>query len=121
MKHLPETTGASYALRGKALVYERLTMRKLAAAALATTILATAAFAADENEIGAKTAISPDNLPKAHATPAVANISHTIARPVGAAPQAPPGFTVTAFATGLTSPRWMAVAPNGDVFLTEPR
>ncbi len=96
-------------------------MRRLAIALLATSLLSAAAFAADENAVGAKISLSPGDLPKAHATPGVANIWHTIARPEGTVPQVPKGFTASVFATGLTSPRWMAVAPNGDVFLTEPR
>ncbi|HEX4534106.1 MAG TPA: sorbosone dehydrogenase family protein, partial [Rhizomicrobium sp.] len=64
--------------------------------------------------------VSPANLPAPFATPAVDNSSHTVARPAGAAPQAPSGFTVSIFADGLSNPRWMAVAPNGDVFLAEP-
>ncbi len=35
--------------------------------------------------------------------------------PAGAAPKAPPGFTVTRFAEGLDHPRWLLVLPNGDV------
>jgi glucose/arabinose dehydrogenase len=34
-------------------------------------------------------------------------------------PQAPKGFKVTIFATGLTAARFMAVAPNGDVLIAE--
>jgi Raf kinase inhibitor-like YbhB/YbcL family protein len=35
-----------------------------------------------------------------------------------AALRAPPGFTVTAFATGLKNARVLAVAPNGDIYLS---
>jgi glucose/arabinose dehydrogenase len=35
--------------------------------------------------------------------------------PAGAAPKAPPGFTVVRFAEGLDHPRWLYVLPNGDV------
>ena len=65
--------------------------------------------------------VSPTDLPKPFATPAVDNSSHTVARPKGAMPEAPAGFTVSIYADGLANPRWMAVAPNGDVFLAEPR
>src|SRR5208283_786111 len=34
-------------------------------------------------------------------------------------PQVPPGFDVSIFATGFASPRWLAVAPNGDVFVAD--
>ncbi len=33
----------------------------------------------------------------------------------------PPGFSVNLFADGLAHPRWMTVAPNGDVLLAETR
>jgi len=79
---------------------------------------ASAALAADQP--GTHFDVSPDKLAAPYATPAVENSSHKIARPKDAKPQAPAGFTVTAYATGLTNPRWMAVAPNGDVFLAEP-
>src|ERR1700689_4081759 len=79
---------------------------------------ATAAFAADFP--GSHFDVSPDKLPAPYATPAVENSSHIVPRPAGAAPMAPKGFTVTVFATGLSNPRWLAVGPNGDVFLAEP-
>jgi len=39
--------------------------------------------------------------------------------PAGAAPKAPPGFTVTRYAEGLEHPRWLLVLPNGDVLAAE--
>jgi glucose/arabinose dehydrogenase len=41
-----------------------------------------------------------------------------VARPAGAAPRVPDGFTVTAFAS-LDHPRQIRTAPNGDVFVAE--
>ncbi|MGZ6006312.1 MAG: PQQ-dependent sugar dehydrogenase [Rhizomicrobium sp.] len=64
--------------------------------------------------------ISVNDLPKPYATPSVANPSQRINRPAGVLPQVPDGFSVSVYAAGLTNPRWMAVAPNGDVFLAEP-
>lgn len=63
--------------------------------------------------------ISFNNLPKPYATPAVANPSQRVARPAGVLPDVPAGFTVSIYASGLSNPRWMAIAPNGDVFLAE--
>jgi glucose/arabinose dehydrogenase len=77
-----------------------------------------AATAADQP--GTHFDISPAAMPAPHATPATENSSHIVPRPAGALPQVPKGFTVSAFATGLSNPRWLAVAPNGDVFLAEP-
>lgn len=64
--------------------------------------------------------ISVNGLPKPYAIPSVANPSQRVARPDGVLPQVPTGFAVSVYASGLTNPRWMAVAPNGDVFLAEP-
>ena len=36
----------------------------------------------------------------------------------GQAPQVPPGFTATPFATGLVNPRRLLVLPNGDVLVS---
>ncbi|MDB5735005.1 MAG: sorbosone dehydrogenase [Alphaproteobacteria bacterium] len=77
-----------------------------------------AAMAADHP--GQRFQISPASLPKPYATPAVGNQADEIPRPAGAMPDVPKGFAVSVFADHLTNARWMAVAPNGDVFLAEP-
>jgi glucose/arabinose dehydrogenase len=64
--------------------------------------------------------VRPSDLPPPYATPAVDNSSQTVPRPAGAMPTVPQGFTVSIFADHLSNPRWMAVAPNGDVFLAQP-
>jgi glucose/arabinose dehydrogenase len=64
-------------------------------------------------------AIAPATLPPPHATPAVDNSSKKIARPKGALPSVPKGFSISVFAHDLPGARWMTVAPNGDVFLSE--
>jgi glucose/arabinose dehydrogenase len=47
------------------------------------------------------------------------NIAPAQGWPQGALPQAPAGFKVTAFATGLDHPRWVYTLPNGDVLVAE--
>jgi glucose/arabinose dehydrogenase len=47
--------------------------------------------------------------------------SNVVPRPANAWPQAPPGFKVQLYATGLDNPRLIRTAPNGDVFLAESR
>jgi len=37
----------------------------------------------------------------------------------GFRPQVPPGFRVSVFASGFIGPRWLAVAPNGDLFVAD--
>jgi glucose/arabinose dehydrogenase len=39
--------------------------------------------------------------------------------PANFQPQVPPGFKVSIFASGFKEPRWMAVAPDGDVFVAD--
>jgi glucose/arabinose dehydrogenase len=63
--------------------------------------------------------ITPADLPKPNATPSANNRSHIVPRPDGGLPQALPGFSVNQFVSGLTRPRAMKTAPNGDVFLAE--
>lgn len=56
-------------------------------------------------------------LPVPFATPSVRNNSKVIGWPEGKTPVAPEGFSVTKFADGLDNPRWVYVAPNGDIFV----
>lgn len=58
-------------------------------------------------------------LPKPYATPSVRNNSRVIGWPEGKTPVAPPGFKVEIYADSLDHPRWMYVAENGDVFVSE--
>jgi glucose/arabinose dehydrogenase len=90
----------------------------LALTAFAFACGVSGSFAADRP--GETFHISVQGLPKPYATPAVANSPERIARPAGAVPQIPNGFSISVYAAGLRNPRWMAVAPNGDVFLAEP-
>ena len=59
------------------------------------------------------------DLPKPGATPSTANGSRSVPRPASAIPQVPAGFKVELFADGLSGPRIMRVAPNGDIFVAE--
>ena len=62
---------------------------------------------------------STDSLPAPFATEATAKISKVIGWPAGKTPTAPAGFTVTKFAGDLRNPRWIYVAPNGDILVSE--
>jgi glucose/arabinose dehydrogenase len=59
------------------------------------------------------------NLPPPYATESVKAFSKVIGWKDGQQPTAPAGFTVTKFADNLENPRWIYVAPNGDVFVSE--
>ena len=87
-------------------------------AVLGATLLCAAAQAADHP--GTKHLVLPADMPKPYLTPAVDNSSSMVARPANAVPEAPKGFSVAPFATGLANARFMALAPNGDVFISEP-
>ena len=42
-----------------------------------------------------------------------------VSPPANFQPEVPPGFKVSVFARGFTEPRWLVVAPNGDVFVAD--
>jgi glucose/arabinose dehydrogenase len=90
----------------------------LAAILLLGVALAAPAMAADQP--GQKFHLRVSDLPKPYDTVAVDDTNLVIPRPEGRIPQAPAGFEVSLFAD-LKNSRWMAVAPNGDVFVSQPR
>jgi len=59
-------------------------------------------------------------LPKPFTGPVVANPPHGQPTP-GFMPRALPGFKVSVFASGFKESRYLAVAPNGDVFVADTR
>jgi glucose/arabinose dehydrogenase len=63
--------------------------------------------------------ITANDLPKPYATESSRNQAHVVARPAGAMPVVPAGFTVHLFATGLKNPREIRTAPNVDLFVAE--
>ncbi|MFC6592243.1 PQQ-dependent sugar dehydrogenase [Deinococcus lacus] len=111
----------------------------LAPAAL-TLLLSLAACAApadsagSDNPVSRAPAAAPASAPSAPApaaaaqsdtapsasTPAPASGQPLPPLPQGFAPTAPQGFRVTLYASGFSKPRLLAVAENGDVFLSDP-
>jgi glucose/arabinose dehydrogenase len=63
--------------------------------------------------------ITVADLPKPYATNDIDNGPDMVSRPKNAWPQAPAGFKVEMYATGLYNPRLIRTAPNGDLFLAE--
>jgi glucose/arabinose dehydrogenase len=93
-----------------------------AAAAQPATLEGNAAFGdwrADKP--GIQRLIKPQDLPPPGATPSSASESEVVPRPAGAMPQVPPGFKIELFAGGLSGPRIIRTAPNGDIFVAETR
>lgn len=74
-----------------------------------------------EDAPGVRRLITPADLPSPFASPSAANPAQAAARAKSQAPSAPPGFTVDLYTSGLSGPRVVRVAPNGDVFVAESR
>ncbi len=68
------------------------------------------------------TSIDPASLPKPFATESARRVSKRVPQPADAKLHLPKGFKINVFAEGdFKEPRWMALAPNGDVFLSDAR
>jgi glucose/arabinose dehydrogenase len=68
------------------------------------------------------TRIEPGSLPKPFETKSARRPSKGVAQPSNATLNLPKGFRVNVFAEGnFREPRWMTLAPNGDVFLADSR
>lgn len=63
--------------------------------------------------------ITVNDLPKPFATSSAENGAQLVSRPENVWPQAPAGYNVGLYASGLENPRLLRTAPNGDVFLAE--
>src|SRR6186713_1861695 len=68
---------------------------------------------------GVRRKITVSDLPPPFATPSATRMASLKKRPANALPQAPEGFSVAEFATGLKGPRAIVTAPNGDIFVSE--
>jgi glucose/arabinose dehydrogenase len=68
---------------------------------------------------GVSRLIRPEDLPRPGATPSSANASRVVRRTPSMFPRVAAGFKIELFAEGLSGPRQMRVAPNGDIFVAE--
>jgi glucose/arabinose dehydrogenase/cytochrome c2 len=68
---------------------------------------------------GVQHLITVADLPAPFDTPSGFNFPNVVARPANASLSVPAGFTVKQFASGLSNPRIVRVAPNGDIFVSE--
>jgi len=121
-RHAMRRNGFHHILRPRLDPFRLAPMARL----LATAILLLLALdleaqpAGAVERLGQHYQVSPSDLPDPYATPAVANPPEKVPRPSARALEVPEGFAVVAFATGLADARWLATAPDGDVFLAEP-
>ena len=89
-----------------------------------SAIVATAQTGPDPNDWqreapGVQHLITVADLPAPYATPSAGNFPTVVPRPLNASLSVPAGFTVKQFALGLSNPRIVRVAPNGDIFISE--
>ncbi len=68
---------------------------------------------------GVKHSVNLAALPALFSTPSAGNGPRVVKRPADATLSVPPHFTVKLFAEGLSGPRLLRVAPNGDIFIAE--
>jgi glucose/arabinose dehydrogenase len=59
------------------------------------------------------------DLPAPYATSSADNSANLVARPSGALPKVPDGFTVELLTSDVRGPRMLRTAPNGDLFVVE--
>lgn len=78
-----------------------------------------AAFAQTGERPGTHIEVLFGDLPDAAPDTGVRNPPDVVERQGGEGLRVPVGFSVNLFAEGLAHPRWLAVAPNGDVLLAE--
>lgn len=104
----------------------------VAAGLFAATLLATGPVVAQNAPAGSVTfadwkadapgvvhRITPADLPAPSMRESVGNAPDIVRQPASAALAVPAGFSVARFVTGLTNPRIVRVAPNGDIFVAE--
>lgn len=66
--------------------------------------------------------VKPEDLPSPFASQSAFRNSRVVPQPENATLTVPKGFKVNVFAEGdFRNPRWMALAPNGDVFVADSR
>jgi glucose/arabinose dehydrogenase len=70
---------------------------------------------------GVKHHITPADLPPPYSTISAGNGPQVIEKPADAVLSVPLGFSVRLFASNLSGPRIVRVAPNGDIFIAETR
>ncbi|CAM2151490.1 cytochrome c [Pararobbsia alpina] len=63
--------------------------------------------------------ITVSDLPAPYASKSSGNGPQVVKQPASASLAVPPGFSVHLFVSGLTNPRILRVAPNGDIFVAE--
>jgi hypothetical protein len=86
----------------------------------APVLSGTAAFGSWHDDApGKRRHITANALPPPYASPSAGNTVRVVRAPAGAQLKVPTGFEVKPFASGLSGPRLLRTAPNGDIFVAE--
>ncbi len=72
-----------------------------------------------DNKPGVWRKFGAGDLPQPYASKSASNAPGLVERPADAVPEVAPGFTAALVASGLSGPRDMALAPNGDIFVAD--
>lgn len=72
-----------------------------------------------DKETPKRVVLKAGDLPKPYATPNASNGGKLVPRPPDAELKLPAGFHAEVFAENFENPRWIATAPNGDLFVAE--
>ena len=70
---------------------------------------------------GVRRRITVNDLPPPSSNAWAINRARVVERPAGAQLQVPPGFKIEMYAAGFRDPRYLRIAPNGDIFVAESR
>ena len=70
---------------------------------------------------GVRRKITVNDLPLPSSNVLSINRARVVKRPAGAELQVPPGFKIELYAEGFRDPRYLLIAPNGDIFIAESR
>ena len=93
-------------------------MNKLRSLLLSVAVLITVVMAAPDSRAQVTGGKKPD-LPAPFASKSENNSAEEAKPPKGFLPTVPQGFKINVFAADFKGPRWMTLAPNGDVFLAD--
>ena len=97
-------------------------LERTALAVLVVAIMsAPSAFAQSSTQVGQQVQLTFGQLTDPLPGSGSRNSPTVVDRAANDSLTVPDGFEVNLFASGLEHPRWMAIAPNGDVFLSETR
>ena len=100
---------------------EILNFAGLKVLALCAGLLVSPALAQSPEMVGQRYQVLFEDLPPPSAGTGARNPPSIVQRGPEDTLQVPEGFEVNLYASGLAHPRWMTLAPNGDVFLAETR